>query len=90
MNNSREMAATIVGAVIGGIARHLFFTERGRRVRRQIGPALDDFSRELKSFAQTVQKTGGAANDSWALLNDTLGEGWDAGTEYPSGQRSPF
>lgn len=78
MNNSREMAATILGAVVGGIAAYLFFTERGRRMRRQIEPALDDFSRELKSFAETVLKTAGAANDSWALLNDTIGEGWDA------------
>ena len=50
MNNSRELAATIVGAVIGGIAGYLFFTERGRSVRRQIETALGDLSRELLSF----------------------------------------
>jgi gas vesicle protein len=90
MNNSREIAATIVGAVIGGFAGYLFFTERGRRVRRQIEPALEDFSREIMSFRHTVQKAAGAANDSWSLLNDTLGEGWGPPAQYPSGQRSPF
>ena len=30
MNNSRAVAATVVGAVIGGLAGYLFFTERGR------------------------------------------------------------
>jgi gas vesicle protein len=48
MNNSRELAATLVGAVIGGVAGYLFFTDRGRSLRRQIEPALDDFSRELE------------------------------------------
>ena len=61
MNNSHEMAATIVGAVIGGIAGYLFFTERGRRVRRQIEPALEDFSRELMSFWNTIEKAAGQA-----------------------------
>lgn len=78
MNNSREMAATIVGAVIGGVAGFLFFTERGRRVRRRIEPALEDFSRELMSFRNTVQEAAGVAGESWKLLNDTLGEGGNA------------
>jgi len=76
MNNSRVIAATIVGAVIGGVAGYLFFTERGRSVRRQIEPALEDFSRELMSFRSTAQKAAGLANEGWKLLNDTLGQGW--------------
>ncbi len=93
MDNSRAIAATIVGAVIGGVAGYLFFTEEGRRVRRQIEPALDDFARELMSFRVTLQKAAGVANDGWNLLNDVLGE---AGPHtphtprYPGGQTSPF
>jgi hypothetical protein len=90
MNNSRDMAATIVGAVIGGVAGYLFFTERGRRVRRQIEPALEDFSRELMSFRTTVQEVGGVASVGWTLLNDTLGEGGKPPARYPSGQTAPF
>jgi gas vesicle protein len=90
MNNSREMAATIVGAVIGGVAGYLFFTERGRSVRRQIEPALEDFSRRLMSFRNTVQEAAGVANEGWKLLNDTLGEGGKPPAWYPSGQTSPF
>ena len=59
MDNSRAMAATVVGAVVGGVAGYLFFTDHGRSVRRQIEPALDDFSRELMSFRATVQKASG-------------------------------
>ena len=89
MNNSREIAATVVGAVLGGVAGYLLFTERGRIVRRQIEPALEDFSRELMSFRTTVQKASGVANDGWKLLNEALG---DKGTApaFPGRQTSPF
>lgn len=87
MNNSREMAAVIGGALIGGVAGYLFFTERGRSVRRQIEPALEDFSRELMSFRKTVQRV---ANDGWKLLNDGLDESGKQPTRYPIDQTSPF
>ena len=90
MNNSRDMAATIVGAVIGGVAGYLFFTESWRSARRQIETALEDFSRELMSFRNTVQKAAGVANEGWTLLNDTLGERGKPPARYPSGQTAPF
>jgi len=91
MNNSRAVAATIVGAVIGGVAGYLFFTDHGRSVRRQIEPALDDFARELMSFRATVQKAAGVANEGWKLLNEALGEGGQQAPRYASPhQTSPF
>jgi len=89
MNNSRELAATLVGAVIGGIAGYLFFTDRGRSFRRQIEPALEDFSRELISFRTTVQKATGVASEGWKLVNDALGETGPA-PRFPGRQTSPF
>ncbi|MBE3123730.1 MAG: hypothetical protein IMZ65_02915 [Planctomycetes bacterium] len=90
MNHSREVAATIVGAVIGSVAGYLFFTEGGRRVRRRIEPALEDFSRELMSFRRTVQKAAGVANEGWTLLNDAVGEGEKPLVRDPSKQMSPY
>lgn len=90
MNNSQAMAATVVGAVIGGVAGYLFFTEHGRFVRRQIEPALEDFSRELMSFRTTVQKAAGVANEGWKLLNEALGEGGQAPPRFAGTQSSPF
>jgi len=89
MNNSRELAATLVGAAIGGIAGYLFFTERGRSVRRQIEPALEDLARELSSFRTTVQKASGVASEGWKLLNEALGEGAPP-PKFPGRQTSPF
>jgi gas vesicle protein len=91
MNNPRAMAATVVGAVIGGVTGYLFFTERGRAVRRQLEPALDDFSRELMSFRSTIQKAAGVATEGWKLLNEALGEGGQHPPRYPGPhQTSPF
>jgi hypothetical protein len=89
--SSRAMAATIVGALIGGIAGYLFFTDHGRGLRRQLEPALDDFARELMSFRSTVQKAAGVANEGWKLLNDALGDGGGAQARYTTPrQTSPF
>jgi len=88
MNNSRELAAIVTGAVVGGVAGYLFFTDRGRSMRRQIEPALEDFTRELMSFRSTVQKATGVASEGWRLLNDALGEG--TAPKFPGRQTSPF
>jgi hypothetical protein len=91
MDNSRAIAATLVGAVVGGLAGYLFFTDHGRRVRRQIEPAIDDFARELMSFRATVQKAAGVANEGWKLLNDALGDSGHPPPRYASPhQTSPF
>ncbi len=89
MGNSRVMAATLVGAVVGGVAGYLFFTDHGRSVRRQIEPVLDDFARELISFRTTVQKATGVASEGWKLLNEALGETGPP-PRYPGRQTSPF
>jgi gas vesicle protein len=90
MNNSRALAATLIGAVIGGMAGYLFFTDHGRSLRRQIEPALDDLARELMSFRSTVQKAAGVANEGWRLLNDALGEGGSPPRYAGPRQSSPF
>ena len=91
MENSRAVAVAIIGAVVGGVAGYLFFTDGGRRLRRQLEPALDDFARELNSFRSTVNKAAGVASEGWQLLNEAMGESGQAQTRYPSArQTSPF
>jgi gas vesicle protein len=89
-DNSRAMAAAVTGAVIGGVAGYLFFTERGRSLRRSLEPALEDIARELNSFRGTVQKAAGVASEGWKLLNDAMGEA-QAPRRFPTPhQSSPF
>jgi len=90
-DNSRAMAATLVGAVVGGLAGYLFFTEQGRAVRRQFEPAIDDITRELNSFGVTMRKAASAANEGWKLLNEAIGDGGQPPPRYPAPhQTSPF
>jgi hypothetical protein len=89
MDNSRDIAATLIGAGIGALAGFLFFTERGRTVRRQLEPALEDLSRELISFRRTMNRATGVAGDGWRLLNEALGETANL-PKFPGRQTSPF
>jgi hypothetical protein len=89
-DNSRATAAAVVGAIIGGIAGYLFFTERGRSLRRSIEPALEDIARELSSFRGTVQKAAGVASEGWKLLNDAMGETTGPRRFPTPHQTSPF
>ena len=90
MTDRQVLAATLVGAALGGLAGFLFFTDRGRRVRREIEPALEDFVRELSSLRGSVQKAADVAGESWRLLNDMVREPAQPSHRFPGGQTSPF
>ena len=70
---SRVLAATMLGAVAGGLWGWLYLTENGRRMRAQIEPKLDDFIRELGNVRGTVDKARTAANEGWRSLNEITG-----------------
>jgi gas vesicle protein len=84
------VAATITGAVLGGMAGYLLFTERGRELRRQIEPALEYYARELNGFRATIEKAAGVASEGWKLLNEAIEPGAGS-SRYPTAhQNSPF
>lgn len=90
-DDSRAVAATVVGAVLGGLAGYLFFSDRGRALRRQIEPALDDIARELDSFRGTVTRAAGVAGEGWKMLNEALGESPTHSSRYANPhQTTPF
>ena len=43
-----------LGAVVGAVASYLFFTERGRRLRREIEPELQTIVREAMQLGKTL------------------------------------
>lgn len=87
--DNRTVAATIVGGIVGAMAGYLLFTDRGRALRRQLEPAIDDFVRELNQLRGTIVKAAGAAGEGWRLLNETLGERETYRYQAPH-QTSPF
>jgi hypothetical protein len=70
----RDCLVTTIGALAGAIASYLLFTERGRQMRRQIVPALEELEQELSSFRGSLVKTAGLASEGWRLLNEAIGE----------------
>ena len=90
MTDRQIVTATLFGAVLGGLAGFLFFTDRGRRVRREIEPALEDFVRELSSLRGTVQRAADVAGESWRLLSEVIREPAQPSHRFPGGQTSPF
>jgi gas vesicle protein len=85
------VAAALAGAIVGGIAGYLFFTEHGRRLRRAFEPALEDFSRELNSFRGTVARAAAVASESWKLLSESVGEAGEPARRFATThQTSPF
>jgi hypothetical protein len=90
-DNSQALAASVVGAIVGGIAGYLLFTDHGRSLRRQLEPSIEDLGRELNSFRATVEKAAGVASEGWKLLNETLGESGRPSPRYPgTHQTAPF
>jgi hypothetical protein len=90
-DNTQTMAAAVVGAVLGGLAGYLFFTPRGRTLRAQLEPALDDMMGELNQMRRTAVKASDVLGEGWKLLNQAMRDGSEQDPRWvKSGQTSPF
>jgi len=70
---SRVLMTTCLGAVVGGVWGWLYLTDRGRGLRQQIEPKLDELIEELTRVRGTVEKARTAANEGWRSLSDMAG-----------------
>jgi hypothetical protein len=70
---SRVLAATCLGAVLGGVWGWLYLTEHGRGIREQIEPTLDGLVNEITRVRGTVDKARTAANEGWRSLSEITG-----------------
>jgi len=73
-DHSRAITASVVGAVVGGLAGYILFTERGRLFRQRLEAALDDFSREINNLEGTMQKAALTANEGWRVVTASVGQ----------------
>jgi gas vesicle protein len=90
-DNTQTLAAAVVGAVLGGLAGFLFFTPRGRTLRAQLEPALDDMMGELNQLRRTAVKASDVVGEGWKLLNQAMRDGSEQDPRWvKSGQTSPF
>jgi len=82
------MAATVIGAALGGIAGYLFLTEQGRSLRRDLTPGLEEAARELSRITGTMLGAAGAAREGWKIVREAVDRADH--NRYPHGQSSPF
>ena len=80
----------MVGAVIGAAVGYMFFTDRGRELRRQLEKTLEALEPELSHFSGTINRTASVASEGWKLLNEALGESSRAPRYVNPHQTSPF
>jgi hypothetical protein len=89
--NSREVTAALLGAVGGAALGYLLFTDRGRRLRRELEAALDDALREVNSFRAAVRDAANLASEGWKLLNEAVDDASTADPQYSNARQSaPF
>ena len=63
-------AGALIGACVGAAASYLFFTDRGRVLRDQMGPAIDDLQRELGRFRGTFEQVGRMASEGARVMQE--------------------
>ena len=73
-DQSRAIAATVLGAVGGAVVGYLLFTDRGRALRRELETAIEGTTAEFNSLRSSVQNTVDLASEAWKLLNEAVGE----------------
>jgi hypothetical protein len=89
-DRQREIIAAAVGAVAGGIAGYVLFTERGRQLRRQMEPTLEDFAHELVQLRGTVNRAIGVASQGWQVIDEAIGDRGHTGAFPTLHQKNPF
>jgi hypothetical protein len=87
--NERSVVAlsAIAGAALGGLAGFLFLTDRGRVLRREIEPRLDEFARDLANLQGSVARARSAASEGWRVVRHAAGE---RGSGWTNDQAAPF
>lgn len=71
-DRARVLAATLLGAVAGGILGGLYLTERGRVMRAQVEPFFESLIGELQMVQRTVDKAREAAAEGRRVMTDAL------------------
>jgi len=81
--NDRSVIAVsiLVGAALGGAAGFLLLTDRGRRLRRELGPQLDELVAEARRLQEVVARVRETAAEGWRSVADFVGDLGEAQTD---------
>ncbi len=68
--SSRILIGVSIGACLGGVAAHLFFTSRGRQRLAQLNPRLDELSHDLKEVRRAIGSASDAVHEARGVMED--------------------
>ena len=69
---SKVLMTTLLGAVLGGLVGCLYMTDRGRQVRGQIEPLLDNVVDELHEARRTVERARAAVAEGRRVMDEIV------------------
>ena len=81
-DRARIALGMAVGAVVGGFAGFLVFTERGRTFRRELEPQLDEMLAEAQRLTAAFDRTRQAVKDGLATLHTEAGDAKPASPDW--------
>ena len=64
------LIGALAGALIGGAAGYLYFTEAGRRVREELEPRMNGVIAELQRARLAAARAVNAAGQSWQSVRE--------------------
>jgi gas vesicle protein len=71
-DRGRIAMAIGLGALVGGVAGYFLLTERGRQMRDELEPRLNDVLLEIDKLRQTFESTRTAVADGWRSFNQLM------------------
>lgn len=91
-DRTRVLLSALAGAVLGGVAGYLYFTQRGKQLMASWEPRLDSAMREVGHLRDTVTKAQAVASEGWRSISQITSAGREGqGGNWGGGkQSSPF
>lgn len=75
MDDRGRIALSIgLGALLGGVAGFFVFTDRGRELRDNLAPKLDELMSEVEHLRATFDRARGAVAEGMQSFNQLLSE----------------
>lgn len=73
-DRSSVLLGALLGAAVGGAVGFLFFTDRGRQVRADVGPCLTDLADEARRLQGNVQSLRRSVSEGWSAVKGFAGD----------------
>ena len=80
--------SAIAGAALGGLTGFLFLTDRGRQLRLELEPRIEEFAREFVNLQGTVSRATSVAAEGWRMVADVAAR--PAASDWPREQGAPY